>query len=222
MNLVRGPPGFGSLPPSHRLQGAPIVASASSPSRSSLYVVAWADPVVDRLGFDPRSQYTETFWLPLLGPTSTWLLRRFAVEFDRQPDGFSLDEGDCARSIGIGHRGGMKGPFHRAIERCIRFGMVRDEGNDILGVRRRVPPLDRTQANRLPRRLRGPHRRWLAEQRSRARHPSSDAHAARLARSLFDVGATTSDVQDQLRRWNFDDVAILRAIRSAADAAIVS
>ena len=100
-----------------------------------LLVVAWRDPSSTRSGFDPRSAYVERFWLPLLGPTSTWLLRRLAAEFDHQPDGFSLDAADCARSIGIGNKGGRQGPFHRSIDRCVRFGLAREDDHDILAVR---------------------------------------------------------------------------------------
>lgn len=180
-----------------------------------LLVMAWRDPVVDALGFDPRSTYVERFWLPLLGPTSTWLLRRLASEFDRQPDGFSVDAGDCARSIGIGNRGGRNGPFHRSIERCIRFGIARREEHGIIAVRTRVPPLSRTQVSRLPRRLETEHRRWQEEQVRRSTHPANDAHAIRLARSLLDVGASPADVEDQLRRWNFDASAARRALVEA-------
>ena len=41
-----------------------------------LHVTAWTDPVIDELGHDPRSQYTEWFWLAVIGPSSVWLLRR--------------------------------------------------------------------------------------------------------------------------------------------------
>ncbi len=180
-----------------------------------LLVVAWRDPVVDALGFDPRSSYVERFWLPLLGPTSTWLLRRMATEFDTHPEGFSLDAADCARSIGIGNRGGRNGPFHRSIERCIRFGVARREDHGIIGVRSRIPPLTRIQATRLPRHLEGEHRRWQQDQGRRTTHPASDAHATRLARSLLDVGASPADVEDQLRRWNFDADAAKRALAAA-------
>ncbi len=180
-----------------------------------LLVMAWRDPVVDALGFDPRSTYVERFWLPLLGPTSTWLLRRMASEFDRQPDGFSLDAADCARSIGIGNRGGRNGPFRRSIERCIRFGVARNEEHDIIAVRTRIPPLSRIQTTRLPRHLEGEHRRWQQEQLRRSTHPANDAHATRLARSLLDVGASPVDVEDQLRRWNFDPTAARRALAAA-------
>ena len=41
-----------------------------------LHIRPWSDDVVDKLGFDPRSSYVEDFWLPTLGPSTTWLLRR--------------------------------------------------------------------------------------------------------------------------------------------------
>jgi len=43
-----------------------------------LRVEAWDDPLVDRLGHDPRSTYTEHYWLGILGPSACWLLRRLA------------------------------------------------------------------------------------------------------------------------------------------------
>ncbi len=180
-----------------------------------LLVVPWVDAVCDELGLDPRSSYAETYWLPLLGPTSTWLLRRLAVEFDTSPDGFSLDTGDVARSIGIGTKGGRNGPFHRAIDRCVRFGCAQHAEHGILAVRRRLPPLSRAQVNRLPRHLRGGHADWQRERRHRGPNPGDDAHATRLARSLLDVGAGAAEVEDQLRRWDFDDTAARRALRAA-------
>lgn len=190
---------------------------ATSPTLPPLLVVAWRDPVVDALGFDPRSAYVERFWLPLLGPTSTWLLRRLAAEFDHQPEGFSLDAADCARSIGIGNKGGRSGPFHRSVERCVRFGLAREDDHDILAVRLRVPPLTRAQVGRLPRHLHGAHQRWQEDQLRRNTHPANESHGARLARSLLDVGASVADVEDQLRRWNFDEHATRRAMRLASE-----
>ena len=46
---------------------------------SQLRIEAWDDPIVDRLGHDPRSTYVETYWLGTLWtptPTaSTWTSR---------------------------------------------------------------------------------------------------------------------------------------------------
>ena len=178
-----------------------------------LLVMAWREPVVDTVGFDPRSGYVEKYWLPMLGPTATWFLRRVAREFDREPDGFSLDAADCARSIGIGTRGGRNSPFERAIERCVRFGLARREHHGILAVRTRVPPLSKAQAQRLPRHLKRSHRRWQEDQLQHA-HPADD-HAVRLARSLLDVGASATDVEEQLERWNFDPPTSRRALAAA-------
>jgi hypothetical protein len=36
----------------------------------TLTVRPWPDPLIDTLGYDPRSRYVETFWLPTLGPPS--------------------------------------------------------------------------------------------------------------------------------------------------------
>jgi hypothetical protein len=38
--------------------------------RPGLRVEPWPDPVIDEVGHDPRSSYVETFWLPVLGPTT--------------------------------------------------------------------------------------------------------------------------------------------------------
>lgn len=198
------------------LRETPVPVTASEPVRlPPLLVVPWPDPVCDELGLDPRTAYVERFWLPLLGPTATWLLRRFAVEFDDSPEGFSLDAQDAARSIGIGTRGGRTGPFPRAVDRCVRFGCAQHAEHGILAVRRRLPPLSRAQVNRLPRHLRDRHEAWQRERRRRGPNPAGDDHAARLARSLLDVGASAGEVEDQLRRWGFDDTCARRALRSA-------
>jgi hypothetical protein len=52
---------------------------------TTLTIRPWTDPVIDTLGYDPRSRYVETFWLPTLGPTALLLLRHLADRFDRQP-----------------------------------------------------------------------------------------------------------------------------------------
>ena len=48
----------------------------------TISITPWADPIIDTLGHDPRSEYVERFWLPTLGPTTLLLLRRIATHFD--------------------------------------------------------------------------------------------------------------------------------------------
>src|SRR5580704_11419549 len=91
----------------------------------SLPLRPWVDEVIDTLGFDPRSSYVERFWLPILGPSTTWLLRRVATAFDRTPAGFDLPLADTARELGLGDKGGRHSPFLRALFRSCQFDMAR-------------------------------------------------------------------------------------------------
>lgn len=112
-------------------------------------VVPLVDPVVDALGYDPRSAYAETFWLPVLGPASLVLLRRVADCFDDRPAGFPLPLAPTAASLGLGHSGACNAPLIRTLGRVITFGMATVQG-DHLAVRRRLPPLARRHITRLP------------------------------------------------------------------------
>ncbi len=106
----------------------------------TIAVEAWSDPVIDQLGHDPRSAYVEKFWLPILGPSSVWLLRRLADGLDRHPEGFDLDLIDTAQSLGVGMRGGRNAPLLRTFERCCRFGAARMHGISAISPAGGLPP----------------------------------------------------------------------------------
>src|SRR5699024_11829380 len=93
---------------------APSSLDLSLPT-DTLAVTAWVDPVVDKLGHDPRSAYAERFWLPILGPSTYLLLRQLVSGLDGSPDGYEMPLLDAARSLGLGHRGGRNDPFLRAM-----------------------------------------------------------------------------------------------------------
>jgi hypothetical protein len=117
------------------------------------------DPVVDRRGHDPRSAYVELFWLGVLGPTATWLLRRLVAGFDAQPDGYELDVPATARALGLSVTKGMASPFAKAVKRCIMFG-VAHHVRDGWAVRRRVPAIPQRHLVRLPDELQARHGDW--------------------------------------------------------------
>lgn len=114
-----------------------------------LQVVQLNDPVIDVLGHDARSVYVETYWTPVLGPTSLMLLRRIAGLLEASPDGFPLPLGPTAAALGIGHRGGINSPMTRTLARLVTFGMASIQG-DAYAVRRTLPPLARRHVMRLP------------------------------------------------------------------------
>jgi hypothetical protein len=171
---------------------------------SSLRVVQWKDEVVDALGLDPRSMYVEQFWLPVIGPTCTLLLRRTAARFERHGAGFVMDLDDTARSLGLGARQGRNSPFARAVVRCTTFELARWQGPGTLAVRRMMPPLARRFVLRLPVTLQEEHRRWLASVRRPAPSESFEQHrgrARRLALGLVALGEAFDRAEGQLLRW---------------------
>lgn len=183
--------------------------------KPSITVLPWPDPVLDRVGHDPRSAYVERFWLANLGPASTWFLRLVAHEFDEHPDGFVMDTVEVARTLGVGMKGGAESPFIRTIDRVIAFGFASYVDDDTLMVHRRMPPLNRRQTNRLPRRLQTELEQW--NERTRAT-PSADemrGRARALALSLLELGEDLDCTERQLHRWKFHPAIAHEAARWA-------
>jgi hypothetical protein len=164
-------------------------------------IVGWPDPVIDKLGYDPRSLYVETFWLGILGPTCTWLMRRLAAGLDDDPAGFDLDLADTARALGLGGRSGRHSPFRRALARCVTFEVARREGPITLAARRRLPPLPRRHLLRLPETLQEQHVNWMVPNRSSAVLEDARRTARRLALGLLAAGEGRPEVELQLVRW---------------------
>lgn len=136
----------------------PLTPSTDSlPAR--VHVAPWDDPVVDRRGHDPRSVYVEQFWLSVLGPTATWLLRRLVAGFDHQPDGYELDVAGTARALGLSVSKGTASPFAKAVQRCVMFGVVQ-RLSEAWVVRRRLPLISQRHLLRLPSELQSAHQLW--------------------------------------------------------------
>lgn len=182
-----------------------------------LHVLPWPDEVIDHLGFDPRSAYVEEFWLPVLGPSTLWLLRRLAAGFDYSPDGFDLDLAETARSLGLGDKSGRHSPFVRALNRCTQFGMAQLTRPDQILVRRRFPALGRHHLRRMSPALQARHEAWQADQ-LRLSAQEHQAHRARLlALSLFQVGADWGSAERQLLRWRYPFAQVKEALAWATE-----
>ncbi len=138
---------------------SPDAPPAAAPLPLRVTVHPWHDPVVDRRGHDPRSAYVEMFWLGVLGPTATWLLRRLVAGFDRHPDGYDLDVTGTARSLGLSVSKGTASPFAKAVQRCAMFGVL-DQLSEGWRVRRRLPVVSQRHLLRLPDELQSEHERW--------------------------------------------------------------
>jgi len=183
----------------------------------SIRVTAWTDPLIERLGHDPRSMYVEQFWLGILGPSTVWLLRHCASRLDKAPDGFDLKLSDVAGALGLGHRGGRNSPLARSIMRACRFGAARALGEGELQVRRRVAPLNRAQVERLPQYLQDLHRIHTERELNLGDLESQRRRARRLALSLVGCGGQLDDSELQLGRWHIHPSVAAEAVRWAWD-----
>ena len=181
-------------------QTATAAAKPAAANRDMLWVEPWDDPITDPLGHDPVSQYAELFWLPILGPSSLWLLRRVSLMLQDSPSGFSVKMCDLAHEIGLGNWRGPRSPFQRALDRCCDFQLAVRREESFVYVRRRMPALGRRLVHRLPQRLRELHENWSA-----AAEKSLDSNpllrARNLALALLATGDTPESAEQTLLAW---------------------
>ena len=187
-----------------------------TPALERVRITVWEDPIVDRMGHDPRSAYVERFWLGILGPSTVWLLRHCARRLDAEPEGFELDLHEVAGALGIGHKVGRNSPLARSISRACRFGAARAAGADALEVRRRIPPLNQGQVARLPGPVQRSHQAFL-DAELRLDDQALRLRARRLALGLVECGDGVDDAELQLGRWRFHPSVAADAVRWAWD-----
>ncbi len=176
---------------------------STDPVPATLPIRPWPDGVIDALGHDPRSIYVERFWLGILGPSTTWLLRRLATGLEASPAGFDLPLAETARALGLGDQGGRHSPFMRALARCCKFDLAEPRPEGALAVRRKLPPLNRRQVMRLPPSLQEEHRKWQDEQLATPAADQMRRRCRRLALSLLELGEDVDAAERQLLRWKF-------------------
>jgi hypothetical protein len=165
----------------------------------SIWVEPWIDDVVDSLGHDPKSPYVERFWLGLLGPSATWLIRSISYGFDASPTGFHLSTSDTARVLGIGERTGKHSPFQRAIGRLLVFQLAYQRG-DSLVVRPRVPWMDPRTVRRFSSPLRHEHNMWEDAEMQSSASNAARRRASSLAMSTVRTGGNVDDAERDLIR----------------------
>ena len=159
----------------------------------TLIVRPWHDPVVEAVGYDARSSYVELFWLGILGPTATWVMRRLVTGLDAYPDGYELDLGETANALGLSLTAGTHSPFGRAMNRCVMFGMMH-QVPDGVAVRRQLPPLSMRHLRKLPSHLQAAHVEWAGH------GLQAETRALDRALALAETMIRTGDEPHQLER----------------------
>ncbi|MFZ9599782.1 MAG: hypothetical protein ACO3AH_02750, partial [Ilumatobacteraceae bacterium] len=116
-----------------------MTANSCDFTNSEIFVSEWLDPVLAVSGFDACSDYVETYWLGVIGPSATWVLRYMSRELEVFPNGYCIDLNDTAAALGLAFRHGS-GSLERAIERCATFGLIA-QTPQCLVVRKKVPTI---------------------------------------------------------------------------------
>ena len=213
---------------------APVMAATSSaatghtrdplsePSSKTGAVELWVEPWNDlcqnsNRGHHPRSPYVELFWLGVLGPSATWLIRRLALRLEEAPEGVVVNTAEIAGEIGLGGRQALQSAFERAFERCCRFGLMQRGRHNTLFVRTRLPDLSARMAERLPSRLRALHDVWRRRPDSDPSGIDTPARARHLAMALLACGDEPDSVERQLHTWQFHPAVAFEAARWATD-----
>lgn len=163
-----------AAPRSERRRQDPIVLDLDGP----LTVLRWDDPRATAEWHELRGDYVERFWLPVLGPATTLLLRRFARGFVERPDGFRVIPADTAGALGMGRGTGRNSMIARTLDRACQFGTASRVDEHTIAVRSLLPPLTQRQLSRLPASLQRAHQIWVDRQRSQLAHPSTGPRPA--------------------------------------------
>lgn len=123
----------------------------AAPADGLLRIRKLDDPVVEAHGHHVRSEYVETFWLPVLGPSVTWLLRRASYHLE-DADEFVVEAEVLGKCLGL-HGVGRNSALIRSFARAVAFrAAAADAGPWGWRVRTHLGDLPRRHAARLPRR----------------------------------------------------------------------
>ena len=130
----------------------------------SVRLVETADRVSH--GWPIGSTFVEEFWLPILGPSSVALLRRFDRHADSYRRATSINLAEVAVSIGLGDSITKHSPIIRTLDRLVRFDAARwadrDDQVGELVIYTHLFAVPTRLLSQLPERLRADHHRAVA------------------------------------------------------------
>ena len=119
-------------------------------------------PEVRRAGFPLDHPYLEHCWTPLLGPSSTLLIRRAALLWrDAMPATVTVD--DLSQQLGLGSGQSRRSPIWHTLDRVTRFGFGTFGPGGELHVYTEVAPVSAHVLGRLPSWSRAEHERLLTQ-----------------------------------------------------------
>ncbi len=195
------PPPTPQVRPAPHPEQEPPEQSSAEPAGHTVVIRPWVDALVDEDGHDPRSRYVEQFWLGVLGPTATWVLRRLVAGLERHPEGYELDLSLTAKTMGLSYNPGRSSPFAKALQRCTMFGLAH-QTSDGLAIRRRIPTVAHRHLRRMPDAVQLAHAEWT----NSCITIDSLSRAHRIALAMLESGDDLGAIEHQLVAVGIDDV----------------
>lgn len=119
-------------------------------------VTRWLDPSVEKSGFSVLDPYVEVVWLPVVGPSATWMLRRLDAWLPGPESRVEVDLSELGQLLGLGPSVLPGSSVQRTMGRLVRFGLADWSGLQ-LRVRGSVPPLPVRYLDRVPEWVRDAH-----------------------------------------------------------------
>jgi hypothetical protein len=116
--------------------------------------------------FSTQHQYVEMLWLPVIGPSAVWMLRRLAGWALACPQGVTVVLPELSEALGLGWSSGTSSSVQRTLRRLVMFGLSAWDGE--LWVRTMVHPVSDRQLSRLSSGLVRAHDRMIAATADRA------------------------------------------------------
>lgn len=113
--------------------------------------------------FPTTHRYLEACWLPVIGPSASWCLRRLCTELESHPKGVSIECEDLARDLGLSTSLSSDAPISRTLRRLCDFGLARITDDFALEVRTELPPLSLDKVARLSDAAQNLHHELVAE-----------------------------------------------------------
>ena len=78
--------------------------------------------------FSVQHEYVEMMWLPVIGPSATWMLRRLGVWATVWPQGTPVFLPELSEALGLGGATGAGSSVQRTMRRLVMFGLARWNG----------------------------------------------------------------------------------------------
>src|SRR4051794_16051416 len=113
----------------------------------AMRVVRLNDVSLETVMFPVNHPYVETLWLPVIGPSATWALRRLGAWATACPGGVNVILAELGGSLGLGWASGRNSSVQRSLRRLVMFGLA--HWTSELAVATAVPPLADRQLRRL-------------------------------------------------------------------------